>query len=95
MLTPVAKRIIIKPIEVKHGTLLLTNQKPTQFNVISIGDEVTKVKPGNIVYLEKHYGVEIDHENEKYLVIDESSILAKITISPSMSVDLPFSPNNS
>jgi co-chaperonin GroES (HSP10) len=78
MLTPVAKRLLIQPIEVKHGTLLLTNQKPTQFTVVAIGDEVTKVKPGNIVYLEKHYGVEIDHENNKYLVIDESSILAKL-----------------
>lgn len=78
MLMPVAKRIIIQPIEVKHGTLIVNNQKPTQFKVIAIGDEVTKVSPGNIVYLEKHYGVEVDHENQKYLVIDESSILAKI-----------------
>jgi co-chaperonin GroES (HSP10) len=78
MLTPVAKRILIQPVEVKHGTLLLTNQKPSQFKVIAIGDEVTKVKPDNIIYLEKHYGVEIEHESVKYFVIDESSILAKI-----------------
>jgi co-chaperonin GroES (HSP10) len=78
MLTPVAKRIIIQPVEVQHGKLLLTNQKPTQFKVVSVGDEVTKVQPGNIVYLEKHYGVEIEHESIKYFVIDESSILAKL-----------------
>ena len=78
MLTPVAKRILIKPVEQKHEKLILTNQKPSQFTVIAIGDEVTKVKPGNIVYLEKHYGVEIEHESEKYSVIDESSILAKL-----------------
>lgn len=78
MLTPVGKRIIIKPIEVKAGTLLLANAKPTQFQVISIGDEVTKVKPGNIIYLEKHYGAEIEHEKEKFLVIEENSILAKL-----------------
>lgn len=78
MLTPVAKRILIQPVEVKHGTLVLTNQKPTQFKVIAIGDEVTKVKPGNTIYLEKHYGVEIEHEAIKYFVIDESSILAKL-----------------
>jgi chaperonin GroES len=78
MLTPVAKRIIIKPVEVKQTTIILANQKPKQFHVIAIGDEVTKVKPGNIIYLEKHYGTEIEHENEKYLVIDESSILAKL-----------------
>ena len=78
MLAPVAKRIIIKPLEAKQGTLLITNQKPSQYNVISIGDEVTKVQPGDIIYLEKHYGVEIDHEGEKVLVIDESSVLARI-----------------
>lgn len=78
MLIPIAKRIIIKPIEVKHPTLLVTNQKPTQFTVMAIGDEVTKVKAGDVIYLEKHYGVEIDYENEKFLVIDESSILAKL-----------------
>jgi co-chaperonin GroES (HSP10) len=79
MLTPVGKRIIIKPSEVKHGTIIVTNYKPIQFIVIAIGDEVTKVQPGNIIYLEKHYGIEIDYEGEKFLVIDEASILAKIT----------------
>ena len=78
MLTPVGKRIIIKPVEVKQGTLIVHNQKPTQFTVIAIGDEVTKVKARDIIYLEKHYGVEIDHEGQKYLVIDEASILAKL-----------------
>lgn len=79
MLTPIAKRLLIKPIEVKHGTLVITNQKPTQFKVIALGDEVTKVKVDDVIYLEKHYGVEIEHEGEKYFVIDEGSILAKIT----------------
>lgn len=78
MLTPIAKRILIKPVEVTHGKLIVTGQKPTQFTVIAVGDEVTKVKVGNIIYLEKHYGVEIEHESEKYSVIDESSILAKL-----------------
>lgn len=78
MLTPIGKRILIKPVEVKHGTLLLTNAKPTQFTVIAIGDDVSKVKPGNIIYLEKHYGAEIEHEKEKFLVIEENSILAKL-----------------
>jgi len=78
MLTPVGKRLIIKPIEVKHGTLLLSNTKPALYHIISIGDEVTKAKPGNTIYLEKHYGTEIEHEKEKFLVIDENCILAKL-----------------
>lgn len=78
MLTPIAKRILIKPVEVKHGTLIVHNQKPSKFTVISCGDEVTKVKPGDVIFLEKHYGVEIEHDDEKFQVIDESSILAKV-----------------
>ena len=78
MLTPIGKRIIVTPIEAKQGVLMVANQKPTQFQVIRIGDEVTKVKPGNIIYLEKHYGAEIEHEKQKFIVIEESSILAKI-----------------
>ncbi len=79
MLTPIAKRLLIKPVETpKVGSLILTHQKPTQFIVIAIGDEVTKVAPGNVIYLEKHYGVEIEYQDDKYLVIDEASILAKI-----------------
>jgi co-chaperonin GroES (HSP10) len=78
MLTPVGKRVIIKPIENKQGSIIVHNSKPHQFTVIAIGDEVTKVKATDIIYLEKHYGVEIDYEGDKFLVIDEGSILAKI-----------------
>jgi len=78
MLIPLGKRIIVKPIEVKKGALLLPGAKPTQFQILAIGDEVTKVKVGNTIYLEKHYGAEIEHENEKFLVINEDSILAKL-----------------
>ena len=78
MLTPIAKRILIKPVEENHGKLIVTNQKPSKFTVVAIGEEVTKVKPGDTVYLEKHYGVEIEHESEKFQCIDESSILVKV-----------------
>ena len=78
MLTPIAKRVLIQPVEVTHGTLIVKNLKPSQFKVIAIGDEVTKVKIGDLIYLEKHYGVEIEHNGEKYSVIDEQSILAKL-----------------
>lgn len=78
MLTPVGKRLLVKPIEIKHGTLIVTNQKHSQFHVIAIGDEVTKVKPGNTIYMDKHFGAEIEHEKEKFLVVDEASILAKL-----------------
>ena len=78
MLTPIAKRIIIQPVEEKKGTLILTNNKPKKFVILVIGDEVTKVKPTDYIYLDKFAGAEIEHEGEKYYVIEENQILAKI-----------------
>ena len=77
MLKPVGKRVLIQGVIGNTGNIILT-QKPTKFLVIAIGDDVTKVKPDDIIFLEKHFGVEIDHEKEKYLIIDEMSILAKL-----------------
>ena len=79
MLSPLGKRLLVQPIEVTSaGKLLLSNSKPTQFTVSAIGEEVSKVAIGDVIYLEKIYGVEVEHEGIKYNVIDESSILAKI-----------------
>lgn len=78
MLTPIAKRILVKPAPAAPGKLIITHHKPTQFTIVAIGDEVTKVSVGNTIYLEKHFGVEIEYEGEKYFVVDESSILAKL-----------------
>lgn len=77
-LSSVGKRLLIQAVIPPKGTLILSNQKPTRFTVCSIGEEVTKVKVGDIIYLDKYSGVEIEHENDKYLVCDESSILAKL-----------------
>lgn len=78
MLTPLGKRIIIQPAEDKKGPLILTNTKPKRFVVLAVGDEITRIKPNDFIYLERHCGAEIEHEGDKYFVIDESQILAKI-----------------
>lgn len=78
MIIPVGKRLVIKPVDPKQGKILLTHQKPSSFIVLAVGDEVTKVQPGNTVFMEKHYGVEVEHDDEKFLVVDEDSILAKL-----------------
>lgn len=78
MLTPIGKRILIQPAEVQKGVLIAINSKPRRFVILSIGDEVTKVKPNDFIYLDRFSGADIDHEGEKYLVIDENQILAKI-----------------
>ena len=78
MLKPLGKRVLIKPIEMKAGVLFVSGAKPVQYEVVAIGDDVTKVKPTDVIYLEKHYGAEIEHDKQKFLVVEEASILAKI-----------------
>lgn len=78
MLIPLSKRILIQPVELPKGSLLITNTKPSQFKIIAIGDETSKVSVGDIVYLDKFAGCEIEHEKEKFIVVDESQILAKV-----------------
>jgi len=78
MLTPIGKRIIIQPVQDAKGPLILTNTKPKKFVILAVGDEITRLKPNDFIYLERHCGAEIEHEGEKYFVIDESQVLAKI-----------------
>lgn len=78
MVTPIGPKVLIRPEEVKAGKLLLPGAKPSTFHVLAVGDEVTKVKPGDVIFLEKHYGAEIEHDGVKYLVVDQETILAKL-----------------
>jgi chaperonin GroES len=79
MLKPVGKRLLVKPAEtLSDNKIIVANQKPTRFEVVAIGEEVTKVAVGNLVYLDKYAGVEIEYENARYTVIDETNILAKV-----------------
>lgn len=78
MITPIGSKVIIQPVEAETGKLLLPNAKPSQFRIIAIGDDVKKVKPNDIIYLEKHYGAEIKHDGQTYICIEEDTILAKL-----------------
>jgi co-chaperonin GroES (HSP10) len=78
MLTPCGKRILVKPVEVKQGSLILPGVKPTQYEVIAVSGDSSFVWTHSIVYLQKHSGVEIEHDGQKYLVVDEQDILAKV-----------------
>lgn len=81
MLLPIAKRILVQPEESKSEKLIIIKGlKPTRFNVIAIGDEVTKVKVNDVVFLDKYAGTEIEHDQQKYFVIEENSILAKLDL---------------
>lgn len=79
MIQPIGKRILIQPIEELTGKLIQLNSKPTRYKVIACGDEANKIFSGDTIYLSKYAGTEIEHDNQKYLVIDEDCVLARLT----------------
>ena len=56
----------------------LQKEKPTQLVVEKVGEEVTKVKPNDIILIEKYSGIEIDIDNEEYIIIRQKDLIAKI-----------------
>ncbi len=78
MIRPVGKRVLVKGVEMTAGSLIIASQKPLQFRVESLGDEATKVKVGDVIYMTKYAGVEIEHLSDKYLVVEESEIVAVV-----------------
>ena len=92
-LIPLEDHVIVQGIEeeatTKSGIILPTdnNEKPSQGKVIAVGpgkildDDGDRapmdVKEGDIVYFTKYAPDELDVDGEKYLVIKQSSILAK------------------
>ena len=80
-LTPLADRVILKMVEVEEttkGGIILTGE------VISVGpggmvdghDVVMTVKPGDKVITSKYAGTEVKLDDEEYVVVRQSDILA-------------------
>jgi chaperonin GroES len=85
--------VLIKPIdepEVKRGGIIIPDtakEKPQQGQVIAVGKgrlldsgerAALEVKKGDKVLFRKYSGTEINIEDEKYLILGESDILATI-----------------
>jgi chaperonin GroES len=85
--------VLVKPIdepEVKRGGIIIPDtakEKPQQGEVIAVGKgrvldsgerAALEVKKGDKVLFRKYSGTEINIENEKYLILGESDILATI-----------------
>lgn len=85
--------MLVKPIdepEVKRGGIIIPDtakEKPQQGEVIAVGKgrvldsgerAALEVKKGDKVLFRKYSGTEINIENEKYLILGESDILATI-----------------
>ena len=86
MLRPLSDRVIIKKQEIKEttksGIILTGNAKEkTQFaEVLEVGPGTEKikmeVKKGDKVIINQNVGVQVIYENEDFIIINQSDILA-------------------
>lgn len=93
-LKPLGDRVIVKPIvkeEVTKGGIVLPDtakEKPQEGEIMAVGpgkltDDGKRiemdVKKGDRVIYAKYAGTEWKYENQEYLILRESDILAKIS----------------
>ena len=89
---PLADRVVVKPldeVETKKGGIIIPDtakERPQKGEIVALGkgriDEKGKrippeVELGDKVLFGKYSGTEIDIDEEKYLILRESDILAK------------------
>jgi len=87
-LKPLADRVVIKMVEVEETTksgIILTaaaKEKPQVAEVIAVGpgtkDVEMQVKVGDKVITSKYSGTEVKLDNEEYIVVKQSDILAVV-----------------
>ncbi|HPQ78876.1 MAG TPA: co-chaperone GroES [Candidatus Dojkabacteria bacterium] len=82
MVKPIFKNIIVEPIvkETTEGGIILGDAKEKKpiGKVISVGDEVTLIKPGETVLFSKYDGIPFEFNDAKFLIMQEESVLAII-----------------
>ena len=93
-LKPLADRVVVKPLvkeEVTKGGLVIPDtakEKPQEGEIVAVGpgkpaDDAKRiemdVKKGDRVIYAKYSGTEWKYENQEYLILRESDILAKIS----------------
>ncbi len=87
-LKPLADRVVIEPMAAETKTASgiyipdTAQEKPQKGKIVAVGsgtkDEEMKVKVGDIVLYGKYAGTEININNEKFLIMRQSDILAII-----------------
>jgi len=87
-ITPLADRVLIQPMaaeEVTTGGIIIPDsakEKPLKGTVMAVGhgtkDEEMVLKAGDTVLYGKYSGTEIEIESEKYLIMRQSDVLAKL-----------------
>jgi len=87
-LKPLADRVVIEPVAAETKTASgiyipdTAQEKPQKGKIVAVGsgtkDEEMKVKVGDLVLYGKYAGTEININNEKFLIMRQSDILAII-----------------
>lgn len=92
-LKPLADRVVVKPLEqqeVKKGGIIIPDtakEKPMQGEIVAAGPGRTtedgkrvdlEVKVGDKILYGKYSGTEVSLDNQEYLIMRESDILAII-----------------
>ena len=85
---PLADRVLVKPAAAEEktiGGIIIPDsakEKPLRGTVLATGngtkDEPMLLKEGDEVLYGKYAGTELEFEGEKYLIIKQSDVLAKI-----------------
>ena len=83
---PLADRVLIAPAKAEEKTIGgiiipdTAKEKPLQGEVLAVGngtkDEEMVLKKGDTVLYGKYSGTEIELDNEKYLIMRQSDVLA-------------------
>ena len=85
---PLGERVVIKMVEMEETTksgIILTGaakEKPQVAEVVAVGpgtkDVTMELAVGDKVVISKYAGTEIKLENEEYIILNQSDVLAKI-----------------
>ena len=85
---PLADRVLVKPAAAEEktiGGIIIPDsakEKPLRGTVLAVGngtkDEPMILKEGDEVLYGKYAGTELEFDGEKYLIIKQSDVLAKI-----------------
>ncbi len=85
---PLADRVLIKPAPAEERTATgiiipdSAKEKPLRGTVVAAGpgtsDEKMELEEGDAVLYGKYAGTEIEYEGEKYLIMRQQDVLAKI-----------------
>lgn len=82
---PLGKRILVKRQEsdTHMGELMLSDSSLTKKStgtVLSIGDGIEEIKPGDFVIFDKYGETSVSYEDEEYVVISPETVIAKINL---------------